>query len=69
MDELPAPDGEEYFVMALYFAANRWGNGKGIYDYEAHADRLLRRHGAPRADHRHGAPARRRCASTPSARR
>jgi oligosaccharide reducing-end xylanase len=41
MDELPAPDGEEYFVMALYFAANRWGNGKGIYDYKAHADRLL----------------------------
>jgi oligosaccharide reducing-end xylanase len=22
-DELPAPDGEEYFAMALYFAANR----------------------------------------------
>ncbi len=41
MDELPAPDGEEYYAMALYFAANRWGNGKGIYDYEAHADRLL----------------------------
>ena len=41
MDELPAPDGEEYYVMALYFAANRWGNGKGIYDYQAHADRLL----------------------------
>lgn len=41
MDELPAPDGEEYFVMALYFAANRWGNGKGIYDYKAQADRLL----------------------------
>jgi oligosaccharide reducing-end xylanase len=42
MDELPAPDGEEYYAMALYFAANRWGSGKGIYDYEAHADRLLR---------------------------
>jgi oligosaccharide reducing-end xylanase len=41
MDELPAPDGEEYYAMALYFAANRWGNGKGIYDYKAHADRLL----------------------------
>jgi oligosaccharide reducing-end xylanase len=27
-----APDGEEYFVMALYFAAHRWGNGKGIYN-------------------------------------
>jgi oligosaccharide reducing-end xylanase len=41
MDELPAPDGEEYYAMALYFAANRWGNGSGIYDYEAQADRLL----------------------------
>src|SRR6185437_15482735 len=38
----PAPDGEEYFVMALYFAANRWGNGKGIYDYKAEADKILR---------------------------
>jgi len=41
MDELPAPDGEEYYVMALYFAANRWGNGEGIYDYKAYADRIL----------------------------
>ena len=41
MDELPAPDGEEYYAMALFFAAHRWGNGKGIYDYQAHADRLL----------------------------
>jgi oligosaccharide reducing-end xylanase len=39
--ELVAPDGEEYFVMALYFAANRWGNGGGVYDYRAEADRLL----------------------------
>jgi oligosaccharide reducing-end xylanase len=37
-----APDGEEYFVMSLYFAARRWGNGKGIYDYQAQADRILR---------------------------
>jgi oligosaccharide reducing-end xylanase len=37
-----APDGEEYYVMALYFAANRWGNGKGIYDYRAEADKILR---------------------------
>ena len=41
MDELPAPDGEEYYAMALLFAANRWGNGKGIYDYQAQAHRLL----------------------------
>jgi oligosaccharide reducing-end xylanase len=37
----PAPDGEEYFVMSLYFADHRWGSGKGIYDYKAHADRIL----------------------------
>jgi len=40
-DEMPAPDGEEYFVTSLYFAANRWGNGQGIYNYKAEADRLL----------------------------
>lgn len=37
-----APDGEEYYVMALYFAAHRWGNGKGIYNYQEQADRILR---------------------------
>jgi oligosaccharide reducing-end xylanase len=37
-----APDGEEYFVMALYFAAHRWGNGKGVYNYQAEADKILR---------------------------
>ena len=36
-----APDGEEYFVMALYFAAHRWGNGQGIYNYQAEADKIL----------------------------
>ncbi len=41
-DEMPAPDGEEYFAMALYFASGRWGNGTGIYSYRAQADRLLR---------------------------
>jgi oligosaccharide reducing-end xylanase len=40
-DEMPAPDGEEYFVTALYFAAGRWGDGAGIYNYKAAADRLL----------------------------
>ncbi len=42
IDEMPAPDGEEYFVTALYFAAARWGNGDGIYDYTREADRVLR---------------------------
>lgn len=40
-DEMPAPDGEEYFVTALYFASGRWSNGDGIYHYRAEADRLL----------------------------
>ena len=40
-EETAAPDGEEYFVMSLYFAANRWGNGPGIYNYQAQADELL----------------------------
>jgi oligosaccharide reducing-end xylanase len=37
----PAPDGEEYFAMALFFAAHRWGNGEGIFDYEAQARQIL----------------------------
>ncbi|MGL1887264.1 MAG: glycosyl hydrolase family 8 [Reichenbachiella sp.] len=41
MDRGPAPDGEEYFVTALYFAAGRWGNGEGIFNYQKEADELL----------------------------
>ncbi|MEJ0008416.1 MAG: glycosyl hydrolase family 8 [Steroidobacteraceae bacterium] len=37
-----APDGEEYYVMALYFAAHRWGNGRGIYNYQQEAEKILR---------------------------
>ena len=36
-----APDGEEFFVMALIFAGNRWGNGSGIYDYHKEARAIL----------------------------
>ena len=36
-----APDGEEYFTTALLFAAARWGNGEGIFNYEAEADKIL----------------------------
>lgn len=36
-----APDGESYFAMALLFASNRWGDGKGIYNYHAEAEKLL----------------------------
>jgi oligosaccharide reducing-end xylanase len=41
IDANPASDGEEWFVMALFFAAGRWGNGEGIYDYEAEAQAIL----------------------------
>jgi oligosaccharide reducing-end xylanase len=37
----PAPDGEEYYAMALLFAAHRWGNGQGIYNYQEQAERIL----------------------------
>lgn len=49
LSEAVAPDGESYYVMALYFAANRWGNGPGIYNYKEQADALLAnmRHRAP----------------------
>ncbi|MBV9406636.1 MAG: hypothetical protein JO211_14925, partial [Acidobacteriaceae bacterium] len=40
-EDTPAPDGEEYFAMALLFAGNRWPGGHGIYDYHAEALRLL----------------------------
>ena len=40
-DEMPAPDGEEYFATALLFAAHRWGNGQGIFDYAREALQLL----------------------------
>jgi len=39
--ETPAPDGEEYMVMALYFASSRWGDGEGIYNYKVWADKIL----------------------------
>ncbi len=42
MSDGPASDGEEWFVMALFFAAHRWGNGEGIFNYEAEAQALLR---------------------------
>ncbi|GAE91979.1 endo-1,4-beta-xylanase A precursor [Gracilibacillus boraciitolerans JCM 21714] len=38
----PAPDGEEYFALALFFASHRWGDGEGIYQYSKQAKDLLR---------------------------
>ena len=37
----PAPDGEEFFAMALFFASHRWGDGEGIFNYSAQARKLL----------------------------
>lgn len=37
----PASDGEEWFVMALLFAAGRWGNGEGIFNYQEQAQQIL----------------------------
>lgn len=38
----PAPDGEEFFAMALFFASHRWGDGEGIYNYSKEAREILR---------------------------
>lgn len=41
LDANPAPDGEEYFAMSLLMAARRWGNGTGIFNYDAEANLIL----------------------------
>ena len=38
----PAPDGEEYFAMALFMASRRWGDGEGIFNYTQEAQSILR---------------------------
>ncbi len=38
----PAPDGEEFFAMALFFASHRWGDGEGIFAYSREAKEILR---------------------------
>lgn len=37
----PAPDGEEFFAMALFFASNRWGDGPAPFNYSVQARELL----------------------------
>ncbi len=37
----PAPDGEEYYAMALFFASKRWGDGEGIFEYSKEAKEIL----------------------------
>jgi endo-1,4-beta-D-glucanase Y len=41
LDANSASDGEEWFAMALFFAAGRWGNGAGIFNYRAEAQAIL----------------------------
>jgi oligosaccharide reducing-end xylanase len=41
LDSTAASDGEEWFVMSLFFASARWGNGEGIYHYRAEAQKIL----------------------------
>lgn len=42
IDSNSASDGEEWYVMALFFASHRWGDGEGIYAYKAEAQKILR---------------------------
>lgn len=39
----PAPDGEEFFAMALFFASHRWGDGEGIFHYSQEAKNIDRK--------------------------
>ena len=41
LDPDSASDGEVWFVMALFFASARWGDGDGIYNYSAEAQSIL----------------------------
>ena len=56
----PAPDGEEFFAMSLFFASHRWGDGEGIFNYSEQAKEILKacihkgengREGAPMWNH------------------
>ena len=40
--EGPAPDGEEYFAMALLMASARWGDGERLFHYGDQAREILR---------------------------
>lgn len=41
IDSNSASDGEVWFVMSLFFASARWGDGEGIYNYRAEAQFIL----------------------------
>ncbi len=40
--EGPAPDGEEYYAMALFFASERWGDKEAPFDYGRQARDILK---------------------------
>uniref|UniRef100_A0A7C3IDI7 cellulase n=1 Tax=Gracilinema caldarium TaxID=215591 RepID=A0A7C3IDI7_9SPIR len=37
----PAPDGEEYFALALFFASHRWGDRDAPFNYSEQARQIL----------------------------
>ncbi|MFO7445963.1 MAG: glycosyl hydrolase family 8 [Ignavibacteriaceae bacterium] len=41
IDSTSASDGEEWFVMSLFFASARWGDGEGIFNYRNEAQIIL----------------------------
>ncbi len=41
LDSTAAPDGEEWFVTALFLASARWGDGEGFFNYRAEAQAIL----------------------------
>jgi oligosaccharide reducing-end xylanase len=41
LDSTAASDGEEWFVMSLFFASARWGDGQGVFNYRAEAQNIL----------------------------
>lgn len=52
----PAPDGEEFFALALFFASHRWGDGEGIFEYSREAREILKACLHKGRDGRKGAP-------------
>lgn len=38
----PAPDGEEFFALSLFFASHRWGDREGIFQYSREGKEILR---------------------------
>ncbi len=40
--EGPAPDGEEYYALDLFFASRKWGDGTGIFNYSEQGKDILR---------------------------